>query len=69
MGYEDKSLAARPQETTEPFDTARHGAPDPSWPLEKQLLWFSAYSHVLLLNASERCRRMAAAQADKRVAA
>jgi hypothetical protein len=69
MSYLDKSLATRPQEAApEPFDTARHGAPDPAWPLEKQLAWFSIYSHVLLLNSSERMRRSAAAEADRRVA-
>lgn len=69
MSYLDKSLATRPQETPPaPFDTARHGAPDPAWSQEKQLAWFSIYSHILLLNSSERLRRHAAAKADKRSA-
>jgi hypothetical protein len=69
MRYEDKMLATRPAETVSaPFDTASHGAPDPAWSQEKQIAWFSAYSHILLLNSSERLRRHAAAQADKRVA-
>lgn len=68
MSYQDKMTATRPREAAEPFDTASHGAPDPAWSQEKQLAWFSAYSHILLLNSSERLRRSAAAQADKRVA-
>ena len=69
MSYLDKSLATKPREApAEPFDTARHGAPDPAWSQEKQLAWFSIYSRVLLLSSSERLRRHAAAEADKRVA-
>jgi hypothetical protein len=69
MSYEDKALAPRLAERApEPWDTNRHGAPDPAWPVEDQLLWFSRYSHVLLLNASERCRTSAAAEADKELA-
>jgi hypothetical protein len=70
MSYQDKMLATKPQEAPAgPFDTASHGAPDPAWSLDKQLAWFSTYSHILLLNSSERLRRSAAAQADKRVSA
>ena len=69
MSYEDKSRAQRPAEADpEPFDTAAHGAPDPSWPPEDQLRWYSRYSHILLLNSSEGVRRRAAAQADQEVA-
>jgi hypothetical protein len=70
VSYDDKLTAERPAETApEPWDTARHGSPDPSWPLEAQLRWFSRYSHILLLNSSERLRQSAAAEADKEVAA
>ena len=69
MSYEDKARAQRPAERApEPWDTNRHGAPDPAWPLEDQLEWFSRYSHILLLNSSERCRTRAAAEADKQLA-
>jgi hypothetical protein len=69
MSYDDKSQATRPAEADpKPWDTAAHGAPDPSWPADAQLQWFSRYSHILLLNSSERLRQSAAAQADKEVA-
>lgn len=69
MSYLDKATAGRPAErAAEPWDTARHGAPDPSWPLEDQLRWYSRYSHVLLLSSGEGLRRRAAAQADAEVA-
>lgn len=51
-----------------PHDSAVTCAPDPSWSVEKQIQWLNAFSHVLLLNVSERCRRQAAAAADKDVA-
>lgn len=51
----------------EPYDTAKHGAPDPEWSLAVQLQWYSRYSHILLLNSSERLRQSAAAQADRAV--
>jgi len=42
-------------------------APDPALPIEDQLAWYKVASHVLLLNASELCRRKAAAEADRAV--
>jgi hypothetical protein len=52
----------------EPHDTAKTGTPDPSWPVEKQLHWLHVYSHVLLLNCSERVRVAAAKAADREAA-
>ena len=49
----------------EPWDSARHMAPDPSLPVEDQVTWLAAATHVLLLNASELCRRKAAAAGDR----
>ncbi len=83
MSDEDKSLAQRPASACdhpldghvshgpwcerEPWDTARYMAPDPDWPLEEQRTWYAAASLVLLLNASETCRRKAAAAGDQQV--
>ena len=52
----------------QPWDTAKHMAPDPAWPAETQLAWFSAASLVLALNASEQCRRAAARRGDQEAA-
>lgn len=66
MSYDDKALAKPPAEPApEPWDSGRSVAPDPSLPVEDQLTWYQVASHVLLLNVSERCRRQAAAAADK----
>ena len=68
MSYDDKALAEKPAEhPAEPWDSGRYMAPDPSLPVEDQLAWYKVASHVLLLNASERCRRAAAAEADKEI--
>jgi hypothetical protein len=69
MSYDDKLRATRPAEAqVVPWDTARSGAPDPSWPLEDQLRWYSRYSHILLLNCSELTRQKAAEEANRDVA-
>jgi hypothetical protein len=66
MSYEDKALSKPPaQAAAEPWDSGRYVAPDPSLPIEDQLAWYKVASHVLLLNVSERCRRSAAAEADR----
>lgn len=49
----------------EPWDSARHMAPDPALSIADQVAWYAAASHVLLLNASELCRRKAAAAGDR----
>ena len=68
MSYEDKALAKPPAASAPgPWDSGRYVAPDPSLPIEDQLAWYKIASHVLLLNVSERCRRAAAAEADKAV--
>ena len=66
MSYDDKALSKPPAEVApEPWDSGECVAPDPSLPVEDQLTWYRVASHVLLLNVSERCRRQAAATADK----
>ena len=69
MSYLQKSLS-KPEapEPAEPWDSGRSVAPDPSWPPERRLKWYAACTHVLLLNVSERCRRAAAAEADRECA-
>lgn len=68
MSYNDKALAEKPPERpAEPWDSGRYMAPDPTLPIEDQLAWYKVASHVLLLNASEQCRRAAAAEADKEI--
>ena len=61
-------LDVSPEHQLQPRDTARTGAPDPAWPIEKRLRWYQVYSHVLLLNVSERTRRAAAGEADRETA-
>ena len=84
MSYNDKALQQRPARICdhpldghtrhgpwcgrEDWDSARYMAPDPELPVEDQLAWYKVASHVLLLNCSERCRRNAAAEADKALA-
>lgn len=66
MSYDDKALSKAPAaQASEPWDSGRAVAPDPSLPVEDRLHWYQVASHVLLLNVSERCRRQAAAEADK----
>lgn len=68
VNYDDKARAERPPEAEPvPWDTNVHGAPDPAWPIDEQLTWFSRYSHVLLLYSSERLRTSAAGEADAAV--
>jgi len=68
MSYDDKALSQPPPELpATPWDSARFMAPDPALSLEDQLAWYKVASHVLLLNASELCRRKAAAAADRAV--
>jgi hypothetical protein len=64
MASTDKHPTVHP----EPWDSARHMAPDPSLPVEAQLQWYKIASHVLLLNCSELCRHKAAAEAGKALA-
>jgi hypothetical protein len=69
VSYDEKTLSERPpQPAAEPWDSGKHVAPDPSLPIEDRLKWYEVASHVLLLNVSERCRRQAAAAADKELA-
>ena len=69
MSYDGKLRATRPVEMAPvPWDTARSGAPDPAWPLEDQLRWYSRYSHILLLNCSEMTRSKAAEAANHEIA-
>ncbi len=66
MSNLEKTARSRPAvQHEQPWDSARYMAPDPSLPVEDQLTWYKVASHVLLLNASERCRRAAAAEADR----
>ncbi len=70
MSYSDKIMSRPPPiqaEADQPWDSARHMAPDPNLPLEDQLAWFSAAGLVLALNASEVCRRKAAGAGDRAV--
>jgi hypothetical protein len=68
MSYDEKTRTRRLDEKpAEPWDTAKHGAPDPAWSTEDQRKWLSIYSHVLLLNSSEHLRQSAAEEADKAV--
>lgn len=53
------------QREEKPWDSGEHMAPDPAWPVERQLRWYQVASHVLLLNCSELVRRRAAAEADR----
>lgn len=57
------------EEKPEPWDSGRTVAPDPSWPIQKQLHWYKVCSHILLLNCTERTRQAAAAEADRETAA
>jgi hypothetical protein len=71
VSYDDKVMSRPPAGLTPdpvPFDTAAHMGPDPAWSVPEQLAWWSAASLVLALNASETCRRSAAAEGDKRAA-
>lgn len=49
------------------YDSARGVAPHPLWSSRDQLAWYAAATHVLLLNASENCRRHAAEAGDQAV--
>jgi hypothetical protein len=65
MSYRDEWLASqRAASPAEAWDSARYCAPDPSLPIEEQLAWYKIFSHCVMLNVSERCRRNAAGQAD-----
>jgi hypothetical protein len=69
MSYSDKMASQRPADAPEvPWDSARYMAADPKLPTEDQLAWYKVSSHILLLNASELCRRKAAAAGDDAVA-
>jgi hypothetical protein len=67
MSYLEKCLIKPPALVAEPWDSSMRMAPDPSWPAEKQLAWFSKFSLILALNVSESCRMASARQADKQV--
>lgn len=67
MNYLEKVLQERrAQAAAKSWDTAAHMAPDPAWSAEKQLAWYAAATLPLALNSSERCRRDAAAEGDRR---